>query len=57
MLTYWTSFIPEYSGSGKLFLTNCILEDPSIDCRKTALNVLVFMLTSAKLCLLQADSW
>ncbi|XP_045475927.1 HEAT repeat-containing protein 6 [Harmonia axyridis] len=56
MLTYWTSFIPEYSGSGKLFLTTCILEDPSMECRAAALNVLLHMLTSAKLCLSQADS-
>ncbi|KAL3272750.1 hypothetical protein HHI36_014211 [Cryptolaemus montrouzieri] len=56
MFSFWSSFIPENSLSGKHYLTTCILEDSSPKGRTVALNVLLYLLTSSKLYLSQAES-
>ncbi|KAK9885381.1 hypothetical protein WA026_010880 [Henosepilachna vigintioctopunctata] len=56
MFSFWSSFIPENSLSGKHYLTTCILEDPSPKGRTAALNVLLYLLTTSKQYLSQAES-
>ncbi|XP_050301710.1 HEAT repeat-containing protein 6 [Anthonomus grandis grandis] len=55
IFSYWSSFVPESSSSGKHNLLTCIHRDPSIRGKMTALNALLMLLTSSKAYLSQAE--